>query len=83
MPKFGSNKSLSVCKGCKSIILFIRTLKGKWMPCDSEKVVAKMNDKITLVLDTGEIKRKAACGESGYVPHWGTCLSAKKFKKSK
>ena len=63
------NKSISKCKGCGADIVWLETIAGRKMPVDPER---KTYVRITTI---------GAAVETGYVPHWGTCPEADKFKK--
>ena len=60
----------TTCKACGKPIVWIRTTKGKSMPCDAEPVAYK------------EIKGgKEKMTGVGYIPHWSTCPQANSFRK--
>jgi hypothetical protein len=54
------------CKACEHEIVFIRTPKGKFMPCDIEDV--------TVITKGGEVLK-------GKIPHFATCPKTAEFKK--
>lgn len=54
------------CRGCKEPIRWIRTRKRKLMPVNPQRTTI-----VTIEGDT----------VWGYVPHWGTCIAAGRFKK--
>ncbi len=58
----------TTCEGCKKPIIWIKTVKGKSMPCDPELV--------TVISRIGMIYK-------GFVPHWVTCKDADKFRPRK
>jgi len=53
------------CKKCNKNIIWIETVKGKWMPCDK--------DLQTVITKEGETIK-------GYIPHWVTCANADEFR---
>ena len=67
---------MSICKGCGTEIIWIKTPRGKNMPCDPELIETQLNQ-VTVLAD-GQVgnfnKRK------GYRSHWVTCSKAKAFK---
>ena len=77
------------CKGCGASIVWIGTLSGKSMPCDTMpvyyKVKASGRDKV--VTPNGEtiscdiVSDPNIADGVGYIPHWGTCPAADKFRK--
>lgn len=89
----------SKCIGCGSPIKWIRTVKGKHMPCDPErKIISNLGmGSDTFVLTSGEtVKGDEADNVTsssldkflvGYLPHWISCpkakVLAKSFKKKK
>jgi hypothetical protein len=56
---------MSKCKGCQAEIVWIKTVNGKNMPCNAEK--------ITIVTEEGQTV-------VGYIPHWATCPQYTKCK---
>lgn len=84
---------LSKCKSCGAAIVFIPTPGGKSMPCDAALVFYKLNakGKDKIVTRNGEVLTGKVLKESmpdfgkadgvGYVPHWGSCPNADKFRK--
>lgn len=71
------------CKACGAEILWIKTDKGKSMPCDPEQVTyyARRGAKERVVTPNGEViscdlkppHDGAEPTGVGYVPHWATC----------
>ena len=77
------------CKACGRPIVWIRTTKGKSMPCDAEPVAYKeiKGGKEKIVTPNGEVisctfdaKPEEMTG-IGYIPHWSTCPQANSFRK--
>lgn len=77
------------CKGCGAEIIWVKTCKGKSMPCDPDPRLYRQerSGKERVVTQNGEI---LACridtpleGSTGYgyIPHWSTCPAQRKFKK--
>ena len=59
------------CRRCGQQIHFIKTVKGRQMPCDLELVQG--DGKKTLVTHVGQTFAKASAEIWGYEPHWGGC----------
>ena len=79
----------TTCKACGKPIVWIRTTKGKSMPCDAEPVAYKeiKGGKEKIVTPNGEVisctfdaKPEEMTG-IGYIPHWSTCPQANSFRK--
>lgn len=77
------------CRACGASIVWIRTPRGKYMPCDegdkdmrldpdgSTKLVTIKGEVIT-----GELVGSRDEGNAwGFTPHWQTCRSPQKFRK--
>lgn len=60
---------MAECRSCGAKIKWIKTLRGKYMPCDPEKVTI-------VTMNTGRVIQ-------GYIPHWATCPNAANHKKKK
>lgn len=80
---------IAVCKACGKPIVWIRTIKGKSMPCDSEPVayIETPKGKEKIVTRNGEVISCTFDAEPekmtgiGYIPHWSTCPQANGFRK--
>lgn len=59
------------CDRCGEQIHFVRTVKGKLMPCDLELVQG--DGRKTLVTHIGQTFVKAGAEIWGYEPHFGSC----------
>ena len=79
----------AVCKACGRSIVWIRTIKGKSMPCDAEPIpyMETPKGKEKIVTPNGEIisctfdaKPEEMTG-IGYISHWSTCPQASSFRK--
>ena len=81
---------MSKCKACGAMIVWIKTDKGRWMPCDEGLVEYKAGntpdyeDKV--VTDKGEVVQCTfdfQCKPDGLarIPHWATCPYSDKFRK--
>lgn len=57
---------MAKCKSCGADIVWIETVKGKNMPCNSEKT--------TIVTEDGKTI-------TGHIPHWATCPNAGTHRK--
>lgn len=79
----------TTCKACGRPIVWIRTTKGKSMPCDAEPVAYKevKGGKEKIVTLNGEVISCTFDAEPddmtgiGYISHWSTCPQANSFKK--
>ena len=77
------------CKGCGASIVWIATANGKSMPCDATAIYYKMNasgkDKIItpngVTISCDIVTDPNIADGVGYIPHWGTCPAADKFRK--
>jgi hypothetical protein len=56
-----------LCRGCGARLKWIKTTRGKWMPCNDTALVYVINEA------TGAM-------HAGYTPHWATCPSREQFK---
>ena len=82
---------MAKCRGCGAEIRWIETSAGKRMPCDPELTPywEKPGAAGKVVTPNGEVISCEFSGEAskvtglGYVPHWGTCPAAGRFKKGK
>lgn len=81
---------MAQCRKCGAPIVFVRTPKGKWMPCDEGLVeyhagnTPDFDD--VVVNDKGEVIRCTfdfQCNPDGLarIPHWATCPYAEDFRK--
>lgn len=70
------------CRECGKPIIFIRTAKGKLMPCDATPVSywrAEPGQGILIYQKSGRCERgtlsglPSLCAGSGYKPHWTSC----------
>lgn len=75
---------MSVCRGCGNEIIWIRTTKGKAMPCDPVPVgFTPAGGPDTFVTETGKVERGKRGGEEkGYISHFATCPMAGGFRKN-
>lgn len=67
---------MSQCKSCQAQIVFVKTPKGRHMPCDVELADWPGG---TVVDTMGNVLTD---GGRGYRPHWATCPDAKKHRRS-
>lgn len=82
---------LGSCKGCGEPIIWIKTSTGKIMPCNPEQVVywEKKKGDGKVVTPNGEVLSCEFSGEQelatgiGYIPHWGNCPGAERFRKAR
>ena len=72
------------CKGCGKPIVWI----GK-IPCEPDPVPFWSGKKERIVTPNGEVLSCVLSGETqkalgvGFVPHWGNCPQAERFRKKK
>jgi hypothetical protein len=79
---------MAKCKSCGKPIVWIKTTRGKMMPCDptpayyrtdqggTAKIVTPNGEVITCELD------EQIPSGIGYIPHWVTCPRCKDFKNN-
>jgi len=67
------------CKLCGSQIHFVKTRKGKQMPCDM--ALLRGDGKRTLIDHAGVTHRKASNEVFGYEPHFGTCPELRRIRE--
>lgn len=81
---------MTTCKKCGAPIIFIKTKKGKWMPCDEGLVEYKAGDGPNfddVVVDQGgkviHCTFDFQCVPDGLarIPHWATCPYAEDFRR--
>ena len=80
---------LSKCRSCGASIVWIKTPRGKSMPCDSTPAYynTRTGNKDRIVTPNGvvipcEIVTNPNNADGvGYVPHWGICDNPDKFRK--
>lgn len=89
---YGSyGQSESKCRSCGQRIVFIRSKKGHYIPCNPTVIRYKREEqgKEKIVLDTGEVvscRTDVSPDESegvGYISHFATCPNAKAHRKSR
>lgn len=81
---------VGTCRGCGAAIVWIQTPGRKSMPCDAtpiyyiqrprtgSKKVVTPNGEVISCEYTEELDKATGVG---YVPHWGSCPSAGKYKR--
>lgn len=84
---------MAKCRGCGKEIIFVKTPKGNFIPCNPSRVIfSKPGEGKTLVVKlNGEvISCTIGAGDDithavgvGYIPHWSTCKAASRFRKKK
>lgn len=81
---------MSTCKACGTLIDWVQTTEGKWMPLDPDPVfVIEGGGTDRFVTDEGQVVtgRLARPEERdsntlvAFVPHWKTCLRAGTFRR--
>lgn len=77
---------MSKCKSCGAEIIFIRSLKGKQIPCNAEPVrfTYELGAPDRVVTRNGEVL-PAIIGpngaETGYISHFATCPNANNHRR--
>ena len=77
------------CRDCGQMIIFIKTPKGKNMPCETPGVHYTPHETAkTLIADfDGNLRRGYVIDDPvdgslyGYIPHWGNCKKPKPAAK--
>lgn len=80
---------MKTCKACGAPIVWIKTPKGKAMPCDAQPVYyeAEPHGTKRIVKQNGEVIAceyavdPAEATGTGYIPHWATCPAANEFRE--
>jgi len=67
----------SVCPQCHKQVHFVKTVRGKLMPCEME--LRRGDGRMTLVTHAGVTVRKAGIEIVGWEPHWGYCTGRVSF----
>lgn len=90
--------NVSKCRGCGAAIVWIRTIRGKAMPCNAEAVEYQKDKrgKDFIVTKSGDVVRGRIItdGEKhgllepiidgeGYISHYATCPKADLFRKKR
>ena len=81
--------SMSTCRGCGAPIIWIKTERGKSMPCDPEQVTywQARSGSQKIVTPNGEVVSAELSGELnnatgiGYVSHFATCPKSNDFRR--
>lgn len=79
---------MAKCRGCGASIVWIKTAKGKMMPCNPQMVgfITKTGASGKIVTSDGEVLSAEVTDDLGsstgvgYIPHWATCPAAWKFR---
>ncbi|MDO4305734.1 MAG: hypothetical protein Q4C77_02790 [Eubacteriales bacterium] len=83
------NGNFSVCRKCGKQILFVRTVGGKNMPCDTKFVYYAVGGKDRIVLPNGQVVAGTILENSvgadgwGYISHFATCEFSQMFRRKK
>ena len=79
---------MSKCKSCGAEIIWIKSARGKMMPCNPQKIRYRnaypMGNTKLLVTPEGEIVTGTIDPSSdtyGYESHFATCPAASRFRK--
>lgn len=73
----------SKCKYCGRTINFIKTLNGKWMPCELFETTVKKNNGGAVLTDYGELIRDLEIEIPGFPPHFAHCPKFIKHRENK
>lgn len=79
---------MAICKGCGASIIWIRSARGKPIPCEPDPVPywVRPGASKRVVTPNGEVRACEFDGEpndaygTGYFPHWANCPAAGKFR---
>ena len=75
------------CRACNAEILFIKTPKGKFIPCNPGLVdYANAKPGALLCSKDGDVVKVDASkhqNKTGYVSHFATCPKADEFRRNK
>lgn len=86
------------CKACRRPIQFIKTVSGRWMPCEIEVIIFRplafaigQTGRVqTFVTEEGQTlkgiaKQAPATADDrfGFIPHWVNCPKAERFKTNR
>lgn len=91
MNQRSSNYGAATCRSCGARILFIRTPKGKNMPCDPYLIRYKVDPegKEKIVRDDGSVVSARTDVDTsnmdglGYISHFATCQNANMHRHRK
>ena len=79
---------MAVCKACGAEIVWLRSPKGKWIPCNEGLVEYKADEdgEDSVINQDGEVIRctfEFECKPTGLarIPHWATCPDGDKWRK--
>lgn len=84
-------KRMAKCKSCGADIVWIKTKRGKMMPCNPTAIAYRFaerceTDALMMVTEDGKVDRGVpdACSwMTGYVSHFATCPYAEKHRRLK
>lgn len=75
------------CRGCQKPILWVKTTKGKNMPCDPEIIwFEPAGGPETFVVPDGIIvrgKKNPYGSVAGYISHFATCPESDRFRRNR
>lgn len=76
------------CSGCGAKVFWIKTVRGKNMPCDPKLVPYWEKEKAVGKIVTADGRVLSCTYEGagvpsgyGFIPHWGTCPASRNFRK--
>lgn len=81
---------LTKCRSCGAYIRMVRTVRGKWMPCEQEsRRFIKDPDGPVKGMTPGGKLINGYCAEAGeeydcvvYIPHWARCPGAEAMRRT-
>ena len=77
------------CRSCGKEIIFVKSQRGKSMPCDAEEIFYRIasGSRNKVVTKDGQVLSAevgvdpAWADGIGYTPHWATCPDADRFRR--
>ncbi len=76
-----AGKAAQICPACGKRVHFIKTVKGKMMPCEID--IKRGDGRMTLTGHDGVTHRKAPDTVFGYESHFAFCLKADQYRHSR
>lgn len=84
--------NVTKCRSCGASIVWIKTISGKFMPCDAKPQsfkygnsdgTAKLVRTDGVVVSCEIVKNPEEADGYGFMPHWSTCDAPDKFRKER
>ena len=74
-----------LCRGCGEPMVFIKSAKGRNIPCDPEEQTIKLTKGTVVVTPDGQVLRGSEATKNtsvvGYTSHFATCPAAEDFRR--